>query len=118
MSKLKIVLDYNNNNNTVEIFINDKIITGITEFNLNFKENKIEFTGTRVKKDRSGQIIKKDDEIQKENINFLNYLNYKFENYELIKEYQQAIDWDLKNIYMTSLFNAKKYLKERGYLIE
>ena len=115
MSELKIVMKQDETTQNVELFINGRTIPAVKNFKLEFVDGQAKFEGIRCISDRAGQFVTKDGETVTEPINLLGYLDPYFENLELVKQYQKAIDWDLKNIYMTSMVNAENYIKERGF---
>lgn len=119
MSEFIIKLTKKENSGNVELFVNGKLLNGIKNFNMNFDGKDVKFEGSRLLTDRSGQFyVDEKGETASENVDLLSFLNDNFFNAEIVRSYQKAIDWDLHNIYMTSMVNAYNFIKEEGINIE
>lgn len=85
-------------------------IKNITNCELKYEEGQVTFLLEKYAENRWGEATKD----KKEKINMLEYLlNDKFYNYNIVDSFKKSIDFGLHNIYLTSMFNAKKLIKEQ-----
>ena len=118
MSEVQITLKVENGTGDVKLLYNGKPMPKLCEFDMHFnsRNGQLEFKGKRFKTDKYGQFFvdeeTKDTAI--ENINLLNLFNPHIMNRELVVDTQKSLEWAMHNVYMTSMLNARKLIKERN----
>jgi hypothetical protein len=85
-------------------------IKNITNCKLEYKNGQVTFELYKLQENSYGEGIKG----KEEKVNMLEYLvNDKFYNYNIVENFRKSIDFALQNIYLTSMYNARKLIKEK-----
>ncbi len=113
MQEIKVIFQKDKNNGDMKIYVNNILMPGIRKFNIDFNGKDLKFMATKLKTDRTGQFyVDENKDTAHEEVNFLNYFDPYYTNKEIVKDFQKIIDFDLHNIYLTSMLNAENYIKE------
>lgn len=109
MQKFNIEIIKDGEKGSVKFSINDRILN-FTKLDLTYNEGELTINGSRFKTDNMLLPTKEVEEV-----NILQYLDYYFDNKELLDLCEKVIYTDMENIRLTSFYNVKAFIKEEGF---
>jgi hypothetical protein len=84
------------------------------DIHYNARTKEFTFTGTKLATDEYGQyFVNEQGETATEQVDMLKYLSDEGIVHEYVTDAKKSVEWKLKNIRDTSLFNARRMIRER-----
>jgi hypothetical protein len=114
--KIEIILDMQDNKGNLSFLFNGKVITALFGYNLKFnaRTNELKFTGQRLSTDEYGQyFVNEQGETATDEVDLLKYFSDEGTVAEYISNAKKSVEFRLKNLRDTSLFNARRMIRER-----
>lgn len=114
--KIEIVFDMQDNKGNISFLMNGKVITALFGYDLKFnaRTNEMKFTGLRLSTDDCGQyFVNEQGETATEEVDLLKYFSDEGTVMEYISSAKKSVEFALKNIRDTSLFNARRMISNR-----
>lgn len=118
MNKAQITIEVKDNKGIVTLLHNGMPIPDLCGYTLQFnsRSGELIFKGKRFKTDRAGQFMV-DEQTKDTAIEEVNLLNI-FDPYVMTREkviaQQKTLEFQVLNIFMTSMLNAEKLIEERN----
>jgi hypothetical protein len=109
VQKFNIEIVKDGEKGSVKFSINDRILNFI-KLDMSYNKGELALTGSRYKTDI---MVMPTEEI--EEVNILQYLDYYFDNKEVLTLCEKVIYADMENIKLTSFYNVKAFIKEEGF---
>ena len=114
--KIQITFELENNRGKISLLQDGKEVPCLYGYELNFdsRKNELTFNGKRLATDQYGHFYVDDKgETATEEIDLLNYFSDEGQINEKIKRSKKELEFALNNVRQTSLFNAKRMIKDR-----
>lgn len=115
--KIEIVIDIENDKGKIGFLHNGAEVPSLfgVNFKYNSRANEFSFTGKRLATNEFGQFFvdEKTKETAVEDINLMEYFSDKYLMREKVVNAMKEVEWALKNVRDTTLFNAKKMIEKR-----
>ncbi len=115
--KIEIIMESDKNKGDIKLLHNGQQVRNLFGFNMAFnsRTNEISFMGKRLATDRFGQyfVDEQTKETAVEDINLLTFFTDEYITREKITNAMKEVEWAMKNIRDTTLFNARKMIERR-----
>ena len=113
--RFEFVFDMQDNKGNISFLLDGKVLPRVFGYDLHFnaRTNEFTFKGQRLATDEYGQYFVENGETAVEEIDLLKYFSDEGVVSEYIRNAKADTEFKLKNIRDTSLFNARKMIRER-----
>lgn len=115
--KIEIVMESDKNKGDIKLLHNGQMVPNLFGFNMNFnsRTGEVSFMGKRLATDRFGQFFVDPEtkETATEEINLLTFFSDEAITREKVTNAMKEVEWALKNVRDTTLFNARKMIAQR-----